>query len=567
MSIGARPITTVLVVSGGGFQGWGLVQALRSRKATRIVVCDIHAEGITRYAADHYEVVPPVSDPDFDDCLFALVAREHIDAIFPSSVHELQCLSRLAPRFEADGVKVAVPPPDILACLLDKMETTLWLASLGVPVQLPTAFAEAEAALPLLGKARHGWGGQGMRTVRTLADIRKQRAIGDFDDHLWVPLLENFSEYSADVALGPHGERSALVIRRRLRTSGGFSVISESVENDAIARVFGVAIEALLARRAHGLFNLQVISPSNSDAFVSDINPRIGTSASHALAEGINLVDAYLAMRSDAGKVSMRDSDQRPPTQPRRQLKTIRLLQDRVIPRIKKPKAVIFDLDDTLIDHKRWISDRLSLAVTDRRLWASTKSFSSTDLALQIAQAIDEGERRLLIDRVAQVTGLDRDLLLASYRDAVPKTIEIYPDVLPTFQRLRARKIAIGILTDNPPQSQSVKLGLMLKSIMDCVDAIIFSRDGSAEKPDSSGFFRVANALNLDPHDCVMVGDNYFRDAVGAIRAGFGNAFLLKREGAFINSNPGLGGAAASRYESKIHVIYDLSTLRETVVQ
>jgi len=32
-----------------------------------------------------------------------------------------------------------------------------------------------------------------------------------------------------------------------------------------------------------------------------------------------------------------------------------------------------------------------------------------------------------------------------------------------------------------------------------------------------------------------MVGDNLFRDAIGAVRAGYAHAFLLKREGAFFN--------------------------------
>ncbi len=561
-----RSITNLLIVSGCGFQGWGLVQALRNRPATRIVVCDIHAEGVTRYAADHYEVVPPVVDPNFDECLLALVAREQIYAIFPSIIHELPCLARLAPELEATGIRFAVSTPDILGCLLDKMDTTLWLASQRVPVQLPTAFAEAEAALPLLGKPRHGWGAKGMRSLRTLGDIRKQDALGDCEEHIWVPLLENFSEYSADVALGPQGQRSTVVVRRRLRTSGGFSVISESVENDAIARVFGLAIKALLARGAHGLFNLQVISPSHGEAFVSDINPRIGTSASHALAEGINLAEDYLAMCATDSIASAHPYAGPLSAARRPQIKSIRLLQDRIIPRITRPKGVIFDLDDTLIDHKRWVFERLLLAVRDIAGF-NHAGMREEDMRVHIARIVDEGERTQLVDRVAAALGVDKSILLDAYRRVAPSAAHLYPDVPDTLSALRTAGIAIAVLTDNPPQTQMAKFMAMPAAVKENIDQILFARNFDGEKPNPGGFVAAATALGLAPGDCAMVGDNYFRDAVGAIAAGYNHAFVVHRDGAFVQTHAFLATVVAPEISARIHRVDDLATLREAVLQ
>lgn len=566
---GASPPTSVLVVSGGGFQGLGLVQALRARPATRIVVCDIFEEGLTRYLADCYEVVPPVDAPAFAQALLALAVREHVEVVFPSSVHELRMLADLVPRLALLGIKVAVPPQPLLDCLLDKQQTAHWLLSHGIPAQQPLPFAQAATRLPVIGKPRHGWGGTGMRVLRTEREVAAQQDAGDQDDYLWVPFLARFSEFSGDVALGPHGGRSPLVMRRRLRTSGGFSIISESVEDAEIEQLFERAIGALQASAAHGLFNLQIIAPQAGDAFISDVNPRIGTSASHALAEGINLVDAYLEMcRREATTAAQAPAiaspvAAAPPHRMRRRVKTVRLLHDRIVPRIARPAAVVFDLDDTLIDHKRWIFDRLLLAMQAVGL---PERAETSGLPLLLARLVDEGERRLLIDRVAEATGVDQPRLLAAYRAAVPAEVVLYPDVESTLQALHAGGVAIAILTDNPPATQQAKIAAMPRSVRQTIDRVLFTQEHDGEKPDASGFLAAAAALDLEAGQCVMAGDNYFRDGVAAIDAGYAHAFVIRRPGAFIQSHAFLSALVPAGKASRIHYMDDLTTLRETVL-
>ena len=53
---------TVLVVSGGGFQGLGILSALRAIGGVRAVVADLYPDSPGRYLADAFHAVPPVAD-------------------------------------------------------------------------------------------------------------------------------------------------------------------------------------------------------------------------------------------------------------------------------------------------------------------------------------------------------------------------------------------------------------------------------------------------------------------------------------------------------------------------
>jgi FMN phosphatase YigB (HAD superfamily)/carbamoylphosphate synthase large subunit len=544
-------VITVLVVSGGGFQGLGLVRALMARDELRVVVCDCHGDNPTRYLADQYEVVPTLADPGFGDALRELCMREGVTAIFPATAHELPALARLSASFEAAGITVAVSPPAVIDALLDKSVVATWLDEAGIATQVATAL-ETGAALPLLGKPRLGWGGQGMRVLDTPEVLATQMSAADSDAYLWVPKLESFIEYSIDVALGPLGERTVPVVRQRLRTSGGFAVISESVSEHGLDDLIVQVLNMLARRGAHGLFNIQIIVPAGGMAFVSDINPRLGTSATHALAEGMNLPVAYLAMR---GRV------QASAAQARRMVKSVRLLHDQAIPRLPPVRGVVFDLDDTLVDHKRWIYARFLSAGRDARLSAALAAIGAEAWRLIVARVLDEGERRHLVDRVAELSGLDRDTLLAAYREGTVDEAPLYRDVVRTLTRLHRSGIRIAILTDNPVPTQQAKLAALPAVMRDCIDAVVFGREHGGEKPHAGGFLAASAALGLAPAECAMVGDDMFRDGVGAIEAGYADALIVSRPGGFVQPHPAFYDLVPPRIAAHLHRIEGLASL------
>ncbi|HVI25741.1 MAG TPA: HAD-IA family hydrolase [Xanthomonadaceae bacterium] len=541
-----------LIVSGGGFQGLGLLESLQCIPGLRPMIADVHADNVTRYQCAEYFVVPPLADADaFVAALRRLIEDNAVRAVFPATARELPLLAARRAELEAAGAKVAVSSPQLVEVLLDKQRTARFLADRGLPTQLPVDPSGHDFSSPLFGKPRFGWGGTGTVIAASQDQARTQQAARD-EPLVWVPLVADFHEHSVDFALSRPGELSPLVIRRRIRTSGGYAVISESVEDTGLASLARDVAAAIAQAGGLGIFNIQLISPVGAPTFVSDVNPRFGTSAVHGLAEGVNLA-AFFMGAADASS---------PPA--RRPAKTVRRLQTIALPRLAKPPAgVVFDLDDTLVDHKLWMMEKLQGAVAATAGWVDRDEF-----LLAAAQYVDEGERAHLIDRLAERFGWDQDrhaILLEAYRAARVPDTPVYPDVAPVLRSLREAGLKLAILTDNPPPTQQAKI--RNAPALAAIPTVVYARETGAEKPHPGAFAAVAEALSIEPGRLCMVGDNYFRDALGALRSGYGCAFLLRRGGAFATHHEGTRRLVPADVEQgRVHAIDSLVALRETLL-
>jgi FMN phosphatase YigB (HAD superfamily) len=276
---------------------------------------------------------------------------------------------------------------------------------------------------------------------------------------------------------------------------------------------------------------------------VSDVNPRLGTSAVHWRGSGFNPV---LAVCADAGLAPEGAGGSPPPAGTR----SVRHLEERVLPVVPGPAVggIVFDLDDTLIPTKRWLRDRLLLALDV--LASASEREAARRAALRV---IEEGPRDRLIDAVAAALGWAeerRARLLELYGVSWPRSCATYPEVRAGLDALRRRGLRLGLLTDNPPETQRRKLEAA--ELRSCFDAVVFAREAGAEKPDRSGFVAVAAALGLPTAQLAMAGDNPHRDLAGAAAAGFARLFWLRREGASSAFDASLAASlpGAARYEA-----------------
>lgn len=541
---------TALVVSGGGFQGLGIVRALQQLEHTRVLVCDVHTEHLVRYVCGECFVAPPLADERaFRTFLLGMTRREHVDAIFPATAYELPTLSHLRDSLTELGVAVAVAGEELTTTLLDKLGTHQFLAGAGLPVPAlfdPLAYDYLQ---PLFGRPREGWGGRGTVVLHSRKEALAYQ--GDFTTHVWSTWLPAFEEFSADFAIDPHGHISPVVLRKRLRTSGGFAVISVSARDPRIAAMAQRTAEVIAAAGGCGIYNIQMIGPPDHAAFISDVNPRAGTSATHALAEGINLPKFFMDAAADRPA---------PGESPRRTVKTVRVLEDIVVPQLQRPpKGIVFDLDDTLVKHKEWMLKKLQLIYASVfSAWVEQSAF-----LLCAAQLIDEGERAFLIDRLLSMLALPESLrttAMDAYRAAVVAETPLFSDVEATLKALKAAGLPLAILTDNPPATQRAKI--RQARALDCIDTVVCSREHGGEKPAPAAFAHAAQALGMEPAQLVMIGDNYFRDGVGAIRAGYMHALIIRRRGMFLSPNEALTAVVPAAISSRIDVLGSLLSAR-----
>lgn len=503
----------VAVIAGGGFQGQGIVEAIHAIPGARAIIVDSTADAIGELLADRYVQAPPLEPPEpFDEFLLELVGAERIELVVPATQRELRHLALGATRLQQAGARVAVCPPALLDVLLDKQALYGALAQAGLPVQALVELGPA-APFPLFGRPRSGWGGRGNLRLDSPKQLHAAGSDALAHSHAWVRFLEHFDELSADFAIDFEGRLSPVTLRRRVRTSGGFAVVSQSVDDaDALAMVQRLG-DWLCQQDARGLFNVQLLRTPDSQVWLSDINPRHGTSGGHALAEGNNLVAFLLG---------------RPGARARRAVRTLRPLRQQAVPLLPgNVRGLVFDLDDTLLDHKQWMLDRMALA--SRQL---ADQVAPDVLLAQTYVALEEGEHARLIDVVAAGVGrVDlRDRLLAAYRAAVPAQAVLYPDVLDVLDNLRRQGWRLALLTDNPPASQRAKLAAA-PGLAEAFDVVVFTREHGAEKPARAAFDMAAAGMGLAPDELVMVGDNPARDAMGAIAAGFASCLLVQRGG------------------------------------
>lgn len=193
-----------------------------------------------------------------------------------------------------------------------------------------------------------------------------------------------------------------------------------------------------------------------------------------------------------------------------------------------KVKAVIFDLDNTLVDFLRMKLTSVDAAIA--AMIASGLPMSHIDASKLMYELYDKYgiEYNLIFQRFLEKAGteIDYHVLAAgiiAYRKAQAGIIEPYPQVMPTLLKLREKGLKLAILSDAPRLKAWLRLvELKLDSFFDIV--VTFDDTGKT-KPDSEPFEKVLEKLNLQPEDCVMVGDWPERDLVGAKKAGLHTIF------------------------------------------
>jgi FMN phosphatase YigB (HAD superfamily)/carbamoylphosphate synthase large subunit len=514
-------MNTAMVVGGGGFQGLPVLRALHAID-WRVVIADSVPESLNRFEADAFHHMPLVRDQQaFRAELLSAAQRYDVKSIFPTTMYDLPALALLRGELEQAGVVVFASSPELVGLLSDKVASMSAAVAAGLPV-LPIIEPGSDfGSRPLIGKPRHGWGGLGIVTVSSASDWQRGRHGESWEAYLWQPKLSEFTEWSVDFAIRVDGQCSPIVCRRRLRASGGFAVISEVVDAPAVANLARATAAWLQSMGACGLFNIQFLEEPDGALWLNDVNPRPGTSSVCALSAGVNLVEFLV-------------SENAAPALPARGL-VVRTLAEHFLPRLNGPiEGIVFDLDETLICQKSWMRGKLASVVAS--LEGAMPPAGVASFRLEALRIIDEGPWHQLIDVALARSGLGQEHageLIDLWRAADAGNVVVHQDAIALMQAARARNIPVALLSDNPAASQRQKIARLPEGA--AFDAVVLTDLLSAPKPAVIGFLAVAENLGLDPSRLLMVGDSPWRDALGALRAGYAAAVIVKRDGGMSN--------------------------------
>jgi HAD superfamily hydrolase (TIGR02253 family) len=186
-------------------------------------------------------------------------------------------------------------------------------------------------------------------------------------------------------------------------------------------------------------------------------------------------------------------------------------------------KAIIFDLDNTLIDFIS-MKKTASVAAANAMIKAGLKNYPE-DLADQLFSFyLDHGiesdnafEEYLL----QEYNTVDFRILAAAVNAYLKEKylhLRPYSGVVATLCELKQQGYKLGVVSD----------GLRLKAWMRLneagldgyFDAVVTYEDTGKQKPAKEPFLRICHELEVEPEACLMVGDWPERDVLGGKIAG-----------------------------------------------
>ena len=185
------------------------------------------------------------------------------------------------------------------------------------------------------------------------------------------------------------------------------------------------------------------------------------------------------------------------------------------------PRAVLFDLDGTLVDTApdlghaaNLLRDELglpALPLADYRPVASAGARGLLGVALGITP--EHGDYAARAQR-----------FLTLYREHIVQHSALFDGMDELLAAIAVRGLRWGIVTNKPAWlTAPIVDGLALR-----VDCSVSADQVARAKPAPDALLHACTLIDVAPQDCWYVGDNYDRDVLCGIRAGVGGNILME---------------------------------------
>lgn len=201
------------------------------------------------------------------------------------------------------------------------------------------------------------------------------------------------------------------------------------------------------------------------------------------------------------------------------------------------PRAILFDLDDTLLDDtgdffRLWRdvvfagAERLGNAVAPEALLEAVESvrawfWSDPDRHRRGRQDLRAATRGIVTDAFARL-GLERadvaHWIADEYRDRRHASLRLFPAAVETLERVRAGGTRTALLTNGAAAAQRAKVERF--DLARHFDLIFIEGEFGAGKPDPSVYRAALDGLDVAAADAWMVGDNLEWDVAAPQRLG-----------------------------------------------
>ncbi|MBX7255854.1 MAG: HAD family hydrolase [Candidatus Hydrogenedentes bacterium] len=199
---------------------------------------------------------------------------------------------------------------------------------------------------------------------------------------------------------------------------------------------------------------------------------------------------------------------------------------------ISQFQAVLFDLDETLLENTRSFQDmaydtyfqfRTDLdPVSADDFWQVFWS-KAVDMWYMMIDGVITGDEARLYTFVNTLRALDADSglakpMLEDSHARIVNATRLFEDTIPVLTRLREAGLRLGIVTNGYATTQHGKIAR--HSLRPHVDFVVVSEEVGSHKPDPAIFGAAVSLAQSAPARTLFVGDTFVNDIEGALGAG-----------------------------------------------
>ncbi|WP_219836785.1 HAD family hydrolase [Paenibacillus sp. R14(2021)] len=192
---------------------------------------------------------------------------------------------------------------------------------------------------------------------------------------------------------------------------------------------------------------------------------------------------------------------------------------------MERIKAVLFDLDNTILDRTRTFSGFAEAFLTTH--------FGHVEDRRAMLRRIVELDEDGYKDRHALFTELLDELpwqvrplhseLMAHWKTGYASSSVLADQAREVIERAKS-KYRIGLVTNGTTQVQYGKIDHL--GIRGDFDLILVSEEAGVKKPDARIFGLAADGLGVRPEECLFIGDHPVNDIEGAARCGMATIWV-----------------------------------------
>ena len=186
-------------------------------------------------------------------------------------------------------------------------------------------------------------------------------------------------------------------------------------------------------------------------------------------------------------------------------------------------KALIFDLDNTLVDFMRMKEEAVNAAagaMIDAGLKLDRKEVKEKIFEIYRQEGLEFQEvfDKFLMSELGEINYRILAAGIVAYRKAREAALVLYPHVNLTLIELLKRGYKMAVLSDAPPKQAWLRLCYL--NLQHIFDQVITFEDTGVLKPHPRPFRKALELLEVEPEEALMIGDWPARDMVGASKLG-----------------------------------------------